>query len=163
MTNNSNQKFNIPISIDISIKTYQFVCIRSRTACPWLGRLKWILDIIWPLNQHFNLKNQRNRIKLVLMLTFLIGIICILLHRPKKLTLEQFFLTVCHKNFGNKVPSLHSFYIDVFYKLTIKILLHPIWDPCTNKFTSPIFWKEKCLPYLTKPYTVNKNLLRVLP
>ena len=24
------------------------------------GRLKWILDIIWPLNQHFKLKNQRN-------------------------------------------------------------------------------------------------------
>ena len=28
-----------------------------------LGRLKWILDIIWPLNQHSNLKNQRNRKK----------------------------------------------------------------------------------------------------
>ena len=52
-----------------------------------LGRLKWVLDIIWPLNQHFNLKNQRNWIKQVLMLSFLIGIICILLHRPKKLTL----------------------------------------------------------------------------
>ena len=39
------------------------------------------------LNQHFNLKNQRNWIKQVLMLSFLIGIICILLHRPKKLTL----------------------------------------------------------------------------
>ena len=52
-----------------------------------LGRLKWVLEIIWPLNQHFNLKNQRNWIKLVLMLRFLIGIICILLHRPKKITL----------------------------------------------------------------------------
>ena len=52
-----------------------------------LGRLKWVLDIIWPLNQHFNLKNQRNWIKQVLMLSFLIGIICILLHWPKKLTL----------------------------------------------------------------------------
>ena len=28
VTNNPNQKFNIPISIDISIKTHQFVCIR---------------------------------------------------------------------------------------------------------------------------------------
>ena len=30
-----------------------------------LGRLKWVLDIIWPLNQHFKLKNQRNRLKQV--------------------------------------------------------------------------------------------------
>ena len=35
-----------------------------------LGRLKWILDIIWPFNQHFNLKNQRNWIKQVLMIIF---------------------------------------------------------------------------------------------
>ena len=55
-----------------------------------LGRLKWVLDIIWPLNQHFNLKNQRNWIKQVLMLSFLIGIICILLHWPKKLTLTWY-------------------------------------------------------------------------
>ena len=52
-----------------------------------LGRLKWILDIIWPLNQHFNLKNQRNWGTTFLMLRVLIGIICILMHRPKKLTL----------------------------------------------------------------------------
>ena len=52
-----------------------------------LGRLKWILDIIWPLNQHFNLKNQRNWIKQVLMIKFWSGINCILLHWPKKLTL----------------------------------------------------------------------------
>jgi hypothetical protein len=52
-----------------------------------LGRLKWILDIIWPLNQSFNLKNQRNWMKQVLVLNFLIGIICILLHWWKKLTL----------------------------------------------------------------------------
>ena len=52
-----------------------------------LGRLKWILDIFWPLNQHFNLKNQRNWRTTFFMLRFLIGIICILLHRPKKLTL----------------------------------------------------------------------------
>ena len=54
-----------------------------------LGRLKWILDIVWPLNQHFNLKNQRNRRTTFFMLRFLIGIICILLHRPKKLTLTN--------------------------------------------------------------------------
>ena len=54
-----------------------------------LGRLKWILDIIWPFNQHFNLKNQRNWIKQVLMINFLIGINCILLHWPKKLTLVK--------------------------------------------------------------------------
>jgi hypothetical protein len=53
-----------------------------------LGRLKWILDIIWPLNQHFNLKNQRNLKKQVWMLSFLIGIICILLHWWKKVTLH---------------------------------------------------------------------------
>ena len=52
-----------------------------------LGRLKWILDIVSPLNQHFNLKNQRKWGTTFLMLRFLIGIICILLHRPKKLTL----------------------------------------------------------------------------
>ena len=52
-----------------------------------LGSLKWILDIIWPLNQHFNLKNQRNWIKQVLMIKFWIGINCILLHRPEKLIL----------------------------------------------------------------------------
>ena len=52
-----------------------------------LGRIKWILGIIWPWNQHSNLKNQRNWKKQVWMLNFLIGIICILLHWWKKLTL----------------------------------------------------------------------------
>ena len=75
MTKNPNQKFNIPISIDISIKTHA------------LGRLKWILDIICYLNQHFNLKNQRNWKKQIWMLNILIGIICILLHWWKKVTL----------------------------------------------------------------------------
>ena len=46
-----------------------------------------ILGIIWPWNQHFNLKNQRNWKKQVWMLSFLIGIICILLHWWKKVTL----------------------------------------------------------------------------
>ena len=51
------------------------------------------MTLIWPLNQNFNLKNQRNWIKQVLMLSFLIGIFCILLHRPKKLTLVETLLT----------------------------------------------------------------------
>ena len=50
----------------------------------WLGRLKWILDSIWPLN-------QRNWIKQVLMIKFWSGIFCILLHWPKKLTLTNTF------------------------------------------------------------------------
>ena len=69
-----------------------------------LGRLMWILDIIWSLNQHFNLKNLRNWIKQVLMIKFCSGINCILLHWPKKLTLVarsctcggcRFFTTIC--------------------------------------------------------------------
>ena len=45
-----------------------------------LGRLKWILDIIWPLNQHFKLKNQRNWLKQVRMWKFWNVMNCILLH-----------------------------------------------------------------------------------
>ena len=78
------QNFPILICIDVSIKTYQIVCIRQAS--------KWGLDIIWPLtlflpamggispymsvmwpslvriglNQYFNLRNQRNRLKQVL-------------------------------------------------------------------------------------------------
>ena len=53
-----------------------------------LNRLKWILDIIWPSNQHFNQKNQRNGKNQVWMLNFLSGMInCILLHWRKKLAL----------------------------------------------------------------------------
>ena len=53
---------------------------------PYLSTV-WILDIVWPLNQHFNLKNGRNWRTTFFRLRYLIGIICILLHRPKKLTL----------------------------------------------------------------------------
>ena len=52
-----------------------------------LGRLKWILDIIWPLNQRFKLKNQRNWLKEVWTWKFWNVINCILLHWRKKLTL----------------------------------------------------------------------------
>ena len=77
-----------------------------------LGRLKWVLDIIWPLNQHFKLKNQKNWIKQVFMLSFLIVIIWILLHRPKKLTLKtKYYVVVSKIN--------HQFYI-FERKLTIR-------------------------------------------
>ena len=52
-----------------------------------LGRIRWILDIIWPLNQHFKLKNQRNWLNQVWMWKFWNVINCILLHWRKKLTL----------------------------------------------------------------------------
>ena len=76
------QKFNTPICIDISIKTHQFLCVS--------GRLKWILYIIWPFNQHFKLKNQRNWLKQVWMLKFWSVINCIFVHWTKKLTLALF-------------------------------------------------------------------------
>ena len=52
-----------------------------------LGRLKWILDIIW----HFKLKNQRNWLKQVWMLKFWSVIYCIFVHWTKKFTL----VTIC--------------------------------------------------------------------
>ena len=45
-----------------------------------LGRIRWILDIIWPLNQHFKLKNQRNWLNQVWMWKFWNVMNCILLH-----------------------------------------------------------------------------------
>ena len=54
-----------------------------------LGRLNWILDIIWHLNQHFILKNQRNWIKHVLIINFRNDINCTLLHWQKKTTLAK--------------------------------------------------------------------------
>ena len=66
------KNFIIPISIDISIKTHQLYA---------LGRLKWILDIIWPLNQPKKLEKTSLNVK------FLSGINCTLLHLRKKLTL----------------------------------------------------------------------------
>ena len=53
----------------------------------YLGRLKWIRDIIWPLNQHFKLKTQRNWLKQVWMLNFWSVINCFFMHWTKKLTL----------------------------------------------------------------------------
>ena len=71
------QKFNIPISIDISIKTHQFVCI------------SWNWDTIWPLNQHYKLKNQRNWLEQVWVLNFWNVINSIFVHWMKKLTLAH--------------------------------------------------------------------------
>ena len=65
------------------------------------GRLKWILDIIWPLNQRFNLKNQRNWLKWIWMLRFWSVINCIFLLWAKKLTLTFIFcLNNNTKNFS---------------------------------------------------------------
>ena len=75
----------------------------------YLGSLKWILDIIWPLNQHFKLKNQRNWLKQVWMWKFWNVINCILLHWRKKLTLASCFFSVLnswqkdHKRFFEKL------------------------------------------------------------
>ena len=59
-----------------------------------LGRIRWILDIIWPLNQHFRLKTQRNWLKQVSMLKFWSVINCLFMHWTKKLTLavKYFYL-----------------------------------------------------------------------
>ena len=56
-----------------------------------IGRFKWTLDIIWNLNQHFKLKNQRNWLKQVWMLNFWRVINCIFVHWTKKLTLVYNF------------------------------------------------------------------------
>ena len=56
-----------------------------------LGRIRWILDIIWPLHQNFKLKNQRNWLKQVWALKFWSVINCFFMHWPKKLTLVFFF------------------------------------------------------------------------
>ena len=60
-----------------------------------LGRIRWILDIIWPLNQHFKLKNQRNWLNQVWMWKFWNVMNCILLHWYKHLTLMRHWF-----NFG---------------------------------------------------------------
>ena len=73
--------------IPIKNLTSLFPLIPKHICVYALGRIKWILGIIWPWNQHFNLKNQRNWKKQIWRLNFLIGIICILLHWWKKLTL----------------------------------------------------------------------------
>ena len=57
-----------------------------------LGRIRWILDIIWPLNQHFKLKNQRNWLNQVWMWKFWNVMNCILLHWYKHLTLAPAIL-----------------------------------------------------------------------
>ena len=52
-----------------------------------LGRLKRILDIIWPLNWHFMLKNQRNWLKQVWIWKLWSVINCFFIHWMMKLTL----------------------------------------------------------------------------
>ena len=96
-----------------------------------LHRLQGILDIIWPLNQRFNLKNKRNWIKQVLMLKFWNGLICILLHRPKKLTLGrcggrwlQFFVHKTTNTLKFLIRVLH-FYCFLGFFTTYMALLGP--------------------------------------
>ena len=91
---------------------FQSIFLSKHISLYALGRLKWILDIVWPLNQHFNLKNRRNWRTTFFMLRFLIGIICVLLHRPKKLTLRENILILCCKK-----PSIS---IEFTWKLTGK-------------------------------------------
>ena len=79
----ANNHTHIPISIDISIKTHKFVCIRQ---------IRWILDIIWPLNQTFKLKNQRNWLKQVWTLKFWSVINWFFMHWTKKVTLVEQFI-----------------------------------------------------------------------
>ena len=73
-----------------------------------LGRIKWILGIIWPWNQHFNLKNQRNWKKQVWMLNFLLGIICILLHWWKKITLVSILFKIQKAKWYRRIKSSTS-------------------------------------------------------
>ena len=49
--------------------------------------------IIWPLNQNFKLKNQRNWLKKVWMLKFWSAINCFFMHWTKKLTLVMMITT----------------------------------------------------------------------
>ena len=81
-----------------------------------LGRRKWILDIIWP----FELKNQRNWLKQVWMLKFCDVIICIVVHSPKKLTLNTYrnISTSCRKiqttSLGIIIPIWPNFETSMF-------------------------------------------------
>ena len=73
-----------------------------------LGRIRWILDIIWPLNQHFKLKNQRNWLNQVWMWKFWNVINCILLHWYKHLTLIRVFFSCSTCGFTNSQFSIHN-------------------------------------------------------
>ena len=71
-----------------------------------LGRLKSELYIfIWPLKQHFKLKNQRNWRKQIWMLKFCSVINCILVHWTKKLTL----VVKLSANIGSFICALDNF------------------------------------------------------
>ena len=75
----------------------------SKHICVYaLGRIKWILGIIWPWNQHFNLKNQRNWKKQVWMWIFLSGVNCILMHCTKKET----YFSCAYKVTYNKLQAV---------------------------------------------------------
>jgi hypothetical protein len=72
-----------PLKDDIRltlISLFPLIFLSKHISLYALGRLKWILDIIWPLNQLFKLKNQRNWLRQVWMWKFWNVINCILLH-----------------------------------------------------------------------------------
>ena len=124
----------------------------SKHICVYaLGRIKWIIGIIWPWNQHFNLKNQRNWKKQVWMLNFLIGIICILLHWWKKLTLvivePKELNKTCFWNMLKKQTLKFKNWINIVLSLLNRFEVHQssflrekflgliLWS-----FFDPIFW-----------------------
>ena len=90
--NKISSKVQWPI-IPIKNLTSLFLLIFLSKHISWyaLGRLEWILDIIWLLNQHFKLKKQRNWLQQVSMLKFWSVNNCFLVHWTKKLTLPEIF------------------------------------------------------------------------
>ena len=93
----------------------------SKHICVYAScRIKWILGIIWPWNQYFNLKNQRNWKKQVWTLSFLIGIICILLHWWKKLTLAKPRWEWCSQKAFHKQYLIQDYYVSDGHKILKK-------------------------------------------
>ena len=136
-----------------------------------LCRLKWILDIVWPLNQHFNLKNQKNWKTTFFMLRFLIGIICILLQRPKKLTLKP--NTSAHPNPTIWVLKQFSKGLFSWYFIIILLILGKIaWTNLIKTVITytkplksvPIYFSSSLFQFFWSNYTVFIKLFHgILP
>ena len=113
-----------------------------------LGRLKWILDIIWPLNLNFKLKNQRNWVKQVWMLKFWDVINCIFVHWVKKLTLSssclfpQLYET--EKSPANPKPPNGSHVCECFSTN----------DACCEVLD--VYFDSCCLDWNPTPFSVNR-------
>ena len=87
------------IPIQNSTSLFPLTFLSKHISVYALGRLKWILDIIWPLNQLFNLKNQRNWKKQVWMLNFWLGLLVTALMKETYFTSLAFLETACLFNF----------------------------------------------------------------